>query len=420
MEHSRKQKLLVVLALVVAIASLSVGFAAFSTTLNISSSASVTPSSSAFSVKFSINKDSLMIDEVVASNKTEGIISTNGVIDNSGNPVIRNLSATFTQPGQFVEYTFYIRNEGEYTAYFNTINFIDKKVCMAEIGTSEELVKNACDFINMDVVIGDYSYNTGAPAQGTTALDVGKGIEARVRIEYSASGPSVDGAFSITFPSVSIVYSSVDDYTLDSAYPNVLRLDSGDLNTPGSIVSIGNEKFYVFGQENGNVKLLSMYNLHVGNLVYENNAVVPITNPSGVQYSEASGNVYDSNAYPYIGTTAFSVDGSVDYVGSTVEGYVNTYRNYLEGLGANISAARLITSAEVSNLGAEFGEQMELEYKWLYSTSYWTMTAYGEIAVACMYRVDGGANAWHWTLPADYNYFHGVRPVIEIPLSEFK
>ena len=52
MEHSRKQKLLVVLALVIAIASLSIGFAAFSTTLNISPSANVTPNSDSFSVKF--------------------------------------------------------------------------------------------------------------------------------------------------------------------------------------------------------------------------------------------------------------------------------------------------------------------------------------------------------------------------------
>ena len=57
MEHNRKQKMLIIIALVVGIASLSIGFAAFSTTLNISSSASVTPNSDTFSVKFSTNKE---------------------------------------------------------------------------------------------------------------------------------------------------------------------------------------------------------------------------------------------------------------------------------------------------------------------------------------------------------------------------
>ena len=61
MERNRKQKLLMIIALVVAIASLSLGFAAFSIILNILSNASVSPSSDTFKVKFSTNKDSLVV-----------------------------------------------------------------------------------------------------------------------------------------------------------------------------------------------------------------------------------------------------------------------------------------------------------------------------------------------------------------------
>ena len=50
MEHNRKIKILSIVALVLAISAMTLGFAAFSTTLNISSSASVTPNSGDFSV----------------------------------------------------------------------------------------------------------------------------------------------------------------------------------------------------------------------------------------------------------------------------------------------------------------------------------------------------------------------------------
>lgn len=98
---------------------MTLGFAAFSTTLNISSSASVTPSSGDFMVKFSTSKDSLVVNAVEPSSKTSGITTTNGTIVNSVSPTLSNLSASFTSPGQYVEYTVYARNEGEYTAYLN-------------------------------------------------------------------------------------------------------------------------------------------------------------------------------------------------------------------------------------------------------------------------------------------------------------
>ena len=50
MEKERQVKLLSIIALVVAITGMTLGFAAFSTTLNISSSATVTPNSSDFKI----------------------------------------------------------------------------------------------------------------------------------------------------------------------------------------------------------------------------------------------------------------------------------------------------------------------------------------------------------------------------------
>ena len=163
MEKSRKIKILSIIALVVAITGMTIGFAAFSSTLTISSNASVTPNSDTFGVKFSTNKDSLVVEPVTPSSKTNDITASDGVIDNSSNPTIKNLSATFTTPGQYVEYTFYARNEGEYTAYLNNINFIGNKTCKSAVGTTKSLVDSACYSIKISAHVGGNVYTETNP-----------------------------------------------------------------------------------------------------------------------------------------------------------------------------------------------------------------------------------------------------------------
>ena len=383
MEKQRQIKILSIVALVLAISAMTLGFAAFSTTLNISSSASVTPSSADFSVKFSTSQTSLVTDAVAPSSKTSGITTTNGTIVNGVSPTLSNLSSTFTSPGQYAEYTVYARNTGEYTAYLNNINYLGDKTCIASSGTTESLVQSACNSINITVTIGSTTYDDTAPIS-SHALAKGAGEAVKVRLEYDENGTPVDGSFKIAFPSVSLVYSTVDDSTMDE---KVVRVVSGDINTPGSIVAIGNEQFYVFGKENGNVKLLSMINITLDN------------NP--IQSSSA-------------GTTAFS-NSSSTYSGSIVEEYVNNYKAYLTNLGANILFARLITKAELEKLGCnEDDYSCSNAPSWIYSTSYWLGSAIGTVDVWSV-----RSSAYFDTYYYDTDYGLGVRPVIEISESEF-
>ena len=383
MEKQRQIKILSIVALVLAISAMTLGFAAFSTTLNISSSASVTPSSANFAVKFSTSQTSLVTAAVAPSSKTTGITATNGTIVNSVSPTLSNLSATFTSPGQYVEYTVYARNEGEYTAYLNNINYLGDKTCIASSGTTENLVQSACNSINVTVTIGSTTYDDTTPIS-SHALAKGAGEAVKVRLEYAENGTPVDGSFNITFPSVSLVYSTVDDSTMVG---KVVRVVSGDINTPGSIVAIGNEQFYVFGKENGNVKLLSMMNITLDN------------NP--IQSSSA-------------GTTAFS-NSSSTYSGSIVEEYVNNYKTYLINMGVDISSARLITKAELEKLGCnEDDYSCSNAPSWIYSTSYWLGSAIGTADVWSV-----RSSAYFDTYYYDTDYGLGVRPVIEISESEF-
>ena len=79
MEKNRSTQLIAIIALVVGIIGLSVGFASFSSVLSIKSSADVKPDKDSFTVVFS------------------------------------------TEPGQKAVYSFYAYNAGELTAYLNSI-----------------------------------------------------------------------------------------------------------------------------------------------------------------------------------------------------------------------------------------------------------------------------------------------------------
>lgn len=108
MEKERSSKIIAIVALVVAVIALSIGFASYSNSVNISSSATVTPTND-FSVLFSSSASSLLTNDVEAFNVSDGATATDAVIDNGTTiPTIGNLSATFTDPGQSVTYRFYV------------------------------------------------------------------------------------------------------------------------------------------------------------------------------------------------------------------------------------------------------------------------------------------------------------------------
>ena len=121
MEKRRRIKVLSIIALLLVIAGMTLGFAVFSSTLNISSSVTVSPDSNFFNVEFceidtldfcGENRD---VDWEVEYEVTNGA-TTLGSADAEGLNA-RNLGARFTKPNQSVSYKFYVHNLGEYDAY---------------------------------------------------------------------------------------------------------------------------------------------------------------------------------------------------------------------------------------------------------------------------------------------------------------
>ena len=216
MEKDRSSKVIAIAALLVAVVGLSVGFAAFSSTLTISSSANVTPNSDTFKVVFSSNGTTLTTEAVSGDVTGTGASATAATINNDTNPTISGLAATFTEPGQKVVYTFYAHNSGEYDAFLKSVTYAnvtgknESRVCTAVSGTTEALVTRACDDISVKVNVG--ATNTTASKANITGHSLLKGAfeQVTVTIEYAADGDRADGDFSVAFGDVSLVYSSVD------------------------------------------------------------------------------------------------------------------------------------------------------------------------------------------------------------------
>ena len=229
---NRSRKKLIIFMLMSSIASLSIGFAAFSTTLNISSSASVNPNSDNFKVKFSTNQNSLVVGAVTPSSNSNGLTVLNGSINNTTNPTLTNLSVTFTKPGQSVAYRVYAINVGEYTAYLNNVIFSGEKTCTPGEGASTSLVQSACNSIKIDVSVENSLFEEDTPSGYifSNPLEPGASEEIIISFQYESNGAYVDGPFSIKFPDITLIYSTVADTDM-SHILNKEETMSGTLNS---------------------------------------------------------------------------------------------------------------------------------------------------------------------------------------------
>ena len=213
MNYNKGYKLAVIAALILGIIGVSLGYAAFSNTLTIRSSAEVKPDSSTFNVDFSSSSSAVQTNDITPtlSAVVTGFTATDAVIDNTSDPVISNLKATFTEPGQSATYSFYAYNAGEYIAYLNSIVFSGTKTCTAKSGTTQSLVDSACTGITLTATVGSEAATSTSVASITShslAKDAAEQIT--VVISYADGSACADGDFDVTLPDIVLTYDSVD------------------------------------------------------------------------------------------------------------------------------------------------------------------------------------------------------------------
>ena len=223
MERDRRARVIAIVALLVGVVGLSLGFAAITNTLTIQSSAEVTVDSSKFNVDLSSQAGSVVDGTVTPSvtPTTDGPTGANATISNAtaGAPTITGLHATFTEPGQKVTYSFYTKNAGELAAYLTNVAFAEvttgaTKTCTAKSGTTQSLVTQACSGITLTLTLGSESFtSTTARNAFTTAtahdLAVSASETVTVEIEYASGSAQADGDFDVAFGDITLEYSSV-------------------------------------------------------------------------------------------------------------------------------------------------------------------------------------------------------------------
>ena len=334
---------------------------------------------------------------------TSGSVTTTVPTITSGKTL--SFSTTLNIPGDFYEFTVDVVNGGSIDA------MIDK------VTKTPELTAEQAKYLKYEV-----SYANGESISSKQTIASGVTMPIKVRVEYRKDLVASDlptGTVQLTLGLVLDYVQSDETGTTVNNNGVAAKLVSanGDINVPGTIVSIGDQQFYTIGTEGDNVKLLSMYNLYVGNSVDSNRNVTPLVSPTGKQSELAQG--WGDGATEWYGITAFS-NTSTTYAGSIVEGYVNAYKDILEGeeYGIDVVEARLITKDELTSedigCSADDWTCTTSEHAWIYSTSYWSGSAYDADYV---WRVD--SDGYFGDISYDIDDYFGVRPVIIISKSNF-
>jgi len=386
MNETRKKQVMTLSILAVAISAISIGFAAFSSNLNISSNLAVSPDESTFGVKFSSSATELATNPVVPTKNPETLIASNGTINNEEDPTITGLSVDFTEPGQKVEYTFYARNTGKYDAYLNTLIFENvvsattNKVCTPGTGTNKDMVDAACNSISIKVTYNGVDYNS---TQSTTLdlLAIGESRPVTVTIEYSSNGVRADGPFSIAFGDIRLVYSTVEDYEPPVEVAKICTIEQKDSTkySVGDVVTCNIEEtpdeFYVIAEAEltaSTIQMLTKNNIHT----------------TEYRQREAAGTIEFLNANNV-------VDNYVQYLNTKLPGATGELLTYDQAINLGC-----IDDNRACGPDANGGANAPT---WVYLTNYWLKTD------GWFVMTDGSFN-YGPSDSADY----GVRPVITI------
>ena len=329
-----------------------------------------------------------------------------------------DFSVSLNLPGDYYSFTVDVVNAGSMDGMVDTIT------------KTPELTDAQKKYLNYKI-----EYENGEVITSKQLVKKESFVRVKVIVEYrkditETDLPTVDNTLNLGF---TINYVQSDETGSVVENNGKLLSANGSLDAIGTIVTIGNQQFYTIGTEGNNVKLFSMYNLHVGNSILdETNTITPLVNPTGIQDRTAIGSDYtDTGDYelPWIGLTTFAeadywefdISSYPEYVYSSKNSlmytYIENYKNYIEGLGVPVVEARLISNEELTSeqIGCSTVDQTcEDAPEWVYSTSYWTGTADNVIDVWGVFNdaIFIRSNMY-WTDT------YGVRPVIVISKSLF-
>ena len=386
-----KNKNIYIYLIVVLLLVMTIGYALLNSTLNITGKSNI--SKNTWDVHF---------DNVVVKNGSAEAVKLPTIENNT----TVDFEVALNMPGEFYGFTVDVVNNGTIDAMIDSIENLP------------ELTLEQQKYLNYII-----EYENGE--QITTKQLVSKEsfvrLKVKVELRKDIAATDLPEVGDVLYLSFTLNYVQADNNGVSVKDDGVkaYAISYGDVNEIGTVVTIGDQEFYVVKNEGNNVHLLSMYNLYVNGKYDEasSNLILYGDDATGMQSPIMRGVVSDG-VENRNGVVAFSSDlqkgtNYSSYEGSIVEGYVNNYKTLLEtNFEIPIIGTRLMTQEELNNteIFACYRYNCSSMYRWINSTSYWTQTPYGSSNLIAV------NNATNYNGETSYNIEHayGVRPVIVI------
>ena len=210
--NNRYSRYLAVIALLISVVGVSLGFAAYSNTLQIKATADYTAPTTPATPIAELSTDPNTPTPGTVTPTTDGATADPATLtDNS----IENIKVHFTAPNQSATYSFYGVNPSEFASYLNSVVF-GTKTCAPYSNPSNpnpgtaSYVANACNDITMTIAAGSDDYVETNNAINGHTLASGASEVVTVTIEYIDGGAIADGDFTVDFGTAYLNYSTVD------------------------------------------------------------------------------------------------------------------------------------------------------------------------------------------------------------------
>lgn len=189
MEKERGFRIIAVIALMVAVVGLTIGYAAYSSTLKINGAANVDPSS--WNVKFAYKTGT----SLVATTTGKAAMTTEATLSDTQ---VSGFNATLKAPGDSITYNFLVSNTGSLDAELSTFT-IGNISCAPGAGstaTTEEA----------QAICGELSYTlTGVTANEVLAAGASK--ELTLKLDWDANGTALaSDDIAITVGETTLIY----------------------------------------------------------------------------------------------------------------------------------------------------------------------------------------------------------------------
>ena len=209
MNREREMKTLVIAALVISVVAIGVGFAAFSTTLQINGTASVNTGGKTWSVLFTgVEKTENSSADLEATTPSIGNGTTG---ENTTNTKIGVVTANFTAPGQKLQYKITVSNTGDYLAKL-TASSIPTLDSLTITGTGAKAETDAAN-VKKHLKFSFTKADGGAVTPETDTLAAGTTQDYLYTIEYEDLTNAAElpkAQVSISIPQTTLTFSQAN------------------------------------------------------------------------------------------------------------------------------------------------------------------------------------------------------------------